>query len=310
MVPSNSAFCESNSNTTLSDSPDTVDFDPHTSISSVTVELSYTSDDSPALSPKHTTESELRPAAEVFGFLLEKRRSITMNRELALSAPSPDPNSLTGHVHDGLATPSNAKHSSSLLNDSRPAEVAAWVDTPSTVGSILVDPPHTATILNHTRIPVLHGRLHEGSNTELSTAMAITTRASRIPRERRNLQNPSGRRASTSDTFLSPVSPMEPIKSTLAPAYHNGVLLSATNAANRPHLPPKEDGTLAPVSMQDAHRRSASYGSRRPPIPGIWDAGLDSIRKARVRGLKSDKENIISTFERAGMRMLTSFTSM
>ena len=301
MVPDNGAFREKNSDTTFPDSPDTVDFDPHSSISSVTVELSYTSDDKPAPPPKHTTESELRPAAEVFGFLLEKRRShrsVSMNSELPLSAFSPCP-----------ATPSNAKH---LPSDLRPAEVSAWADTPSTIGSILVDPPHMATILNHTRIPVLHERPHKGSNAEQPIAMAITTRARR---GHRNLQLPSGRRASTSDTYLSPVSPTEPVKPALAPAYHNGSLLSSTNTANRPsivapHLIPKEDGTLAPVSKRNAHRRSASYGSSRPPIPGIWDAGLDSIRKARIRGLKSDKENIISTLENAGMRMLSSFTSM
>lgn len=306
MVPSNSAFRESNFDTTLPDSPDTVDFDPHSSISSVTVELSYTSDDNPAPPPKDTTESELRPAAEVFGFLLEKRRShrsVSMNCELPLSAPS------LRDVQNGPATPSKAKY---LPSDLQPAEVSAWADTPSTVGSILVDPPHMATILNHTRIPVLHERLHEGSNAEQPIAMAITTRPRR---GHRNLQIPGGRRASTSDTYLSPVSPMEPVKPSLAPAYHNGSLLSATNTANRPsivapHLIPKEDGTLAPVSKRNAHRRSASYGSSRPPIPGIWDAGLDSIRKARVRGLKSNKENIISTLENAGMRMLSSFTSM
>ncbi|KAH9990573.1 hypothetical protein BJV77DRAFT_604113 [Russula vinacea] len=213
-----------------------------------------------------------------------------MNSELPLSAFSPCP-----------ATPSNAKH---LTSDLRPAEVSAWADTPSTIGSILVDPPHMATILNHTRIPVLHERPHKGSNAEQPIAMAITTRARR---GHRNLQLPSGRRASTSDTYLSPVSPTEPVKPALAPAYHNGSLLSSTNTANRPsivapHLIPKEDGTLAPVSKRNAHRRSASYGSSRPPIPGIWDAGLDSIRKARIRGLKSDKENIISTLENAGMR--------
>ncbi|KAF8493185.1 hypothetical protein F5888DRAFT_1724848 [Russula emetica] len=312
MVLSSSASRESNSDTTLSDGPRTVDSDPHSSIPSVAVEPSYTSDDNPALPPKHTTEFELRPAAEVFGFLLEKRRSrrsITMNRDLPLSATSPwEFNSSTNHVHHAPATPSNTKHSPSHLNDLRSVEVPASADTPSTVGSILVDPPHTAAILNHTRIPILHGQLHEGSNAGQPTAMAITTRASRIPRGRRSLQIPSDWWTSTSETHSYSISPTEPIKttSTLTPAY--GALRSATNAADRPtvlapHLCPEDDATVAPALMRSAHRRSASYGSSRP-IPGNWDAGLDVVKAARVKGFKPEsvnKENIVGTTENASM---------
>lgn len=319
MVPSNSASRESNSDTTLSDGTHTVDSDPHSSIPSVAVQPSYTSDDNPALPPKHTTESELRPAAEVFGFLLEKRRSrrsISINRDLPLSATSPwDFNSSTNHVHDAPATPLNAKHSRSHPNDLRPAEVPASADTPSTVGSILVDPPHTAAIFNHTRIPILHGRIHEGSNTGQPTAMVITPGASRIPRGRRSLQIPSDWRTSTSETHSHSISPTEPIKttSTLTPAY--GALRSATNAADRPsvlapHLCPKDDATVAPALMRSAHRRSASHGSSRP-IPGSWDVGLDGVKAARVKRFKPesvDKENIVGTTENAGMRPLSSFT--
>jgi hypothetical protein len=284
----------------------------------VAVEPSYTSDSNPALPQKHTTESELRPAAEVFGFLLEKRRSrrsISINRDLPLSANSPwDFNSSTNHFHDAPATPLNTKHSPSHLNDLRPAEVFYSADTPSTVGSILVDPPHTAAILNHTRIPVLHGRLHEGSNSGQPTAMAITTRVSRIPRGRRSLQIPSDWRTSTSETHSYSISPTEPVKttSTLTPA--NGALRSATNAADRPSvltpLCPKDDATVAPALMRSAHRRSASYGSSRP-TPGNWDAGLDAVKAARVKGFKPEsvnKENIAGTTENAGMRPLSSFT--
>ena len=309
MVPGNGTFCEP----TLSDSPHTVDFNPLSSISSVAVEHSYT-DEKLALSPKHTNESELRPAAEVFGFLLEKRRSISMTKGLSSSTPSPwGLNSSTSHVNGAPTTPSNTKRSSSHFSDLRPAET---LDTPSTLGSILVDPPHTATILNHTRIPVLQGRLHEGSNTGQPTDMAIATRASRIPRERRNLPILSGRRASTSETYSSLVPLKEPVKPTLATAYRSGAVSSATKATNHPsavasHLPP-EVATLAPVPMRSAHRRSASYGSNRP-IPREWDAGLDAIRMARVKGLKSsnvDKENIANTLDNAGMRLSPSFALM
>jgi hypothetical protein len=319
VVSRNSASRESNSETTLSDGPHTVDSYPHSSIPSVAVEPNYTSDDNPTLPPKHTTESELRPAAEVFGFLLEKRRSrrsISINRDPPLSATSPwDFNSSTNHLHDAPATPLNTKHSPLHLNDSRPAEVPALADTPSTVGSILVDPPHTAAILNHTRIPVLQGRLHEGSNTGQPTATAITTRASRIPRGRRSLQIPSDWWTPTSETHSYTISPTEPVKTTssLTPAY--GALRSATNVVDRPstlasHLCPKDDATVAPALIRSAHRRSASYGSSRP-IPGNWDAGLDAVKAARVKGFKPesvDKENIVGTTENAGMRPLSSFT--
>ncbi len=218
-----------------------------------------------------------------------------------MSAPSSwDFNSSTGHVHDAPATPLNTKHSPSHLNDLHPTEVSASTDTPSTVGSILVDPPHAATILNHTRIPVLRGRLHEDSNSGQPTAMAITTRAGRVPRGRRSLQIPSDWRASTSETYSSSVSPTEPFKTT-------------ANAADRPsdlspHLSPRDAAALVP--MRSAHRRSASYGSSRP-IPGNWDAGLDAVRAARIKGFKpenANKENIVGTTENAGMCTLSSST--
>ena len=320
MFPSNGASRERNPDTTLSDGPHTINTVPNSSVPSMAAQPSYTPDDNPAMPPKHTTESELRPAAEVFGFLLEKRRSrrsISINRDLPLSATSPwDFNSSANHVHDTPATPLNTKHSPTHLNDLRPADVPASADTPSTVGSILVDPPHTAAILNHTRIPILHGRLHGGSNTGQPTAMAITG-ASRIPRGRRSLQIPSDWRTPTSEAPSYSTSPTEPVKttSTLTPAY--GALRSATNAADcpsvlAPHLCPKDDATVAPALVRSAHRRSASYGSSRP-IPDNWDAGLDAVKAARVKGFKPEsvnKENIVGTTENAGMRPLSSFTSV
>lgn len=312
MVPNNSVSRESNPDTTLSDGPHTVNTVLSPSVPFVAVKPRYSSDDSPAMPPRHTTESELRPAAEVFGFLLERRRSrrsTSINRDLPLSATSSrDFDSSTNHVHDAPATPLNTKHSPSHLNDLRAADVPALAGTPSTVGSILVDPPHTAAILNHTRIPILHGRLQGGSNTGQPTAPAITS-ASRIPRGRRSLQIPSDWRTST-------ISPSEPVKtaSTLTPVY--GALRSATNAVDRPpvlapRLCPEDDATVAPALVGSAHRRSVSYGSSRP-IPDNWDMGLDVVKAARVKGFKQEsvnKENIVSTTEN-GMRPLSSFTSV
>jgi hypothetical protein len=51
------------------------------------------------------------------------------------------------------------------------------------------------------------------------------------------------------------------------------------------------------------HRRSVSYGSRGV-IPESKDAGLEAMRVAHVKGLKSNvgnKENITSTAEDAGI---------
>jgi hypothetical protein len=143
--------------------------------------------------------------------------------------------------------------------------------------------------------------------------MAITTRASRIPRGRRSLQIPSDWWTSTSETHSYSTSPTEPVATTSTLIPDKGALRSATNAVDgpsvlAPHLRPKEDAIAAPALMRSAHRRSASYGSSRP-IPGNWDAGLDAVKAARVKAFKPesvDKENIVGTTENAGMRPLSS----
>jgi len=265
------------------------------------MELSYTSDDNPALAPRHTAGSELRPAAEVFGFLLERRRtrSMSMNREFPSIAPtSPwDLKSSTGHVHGVPTTPSNSKQFPSYSSKLRPGEVPALADTPSTVGSILVDPPHTATILERTRIPVAHGRLYEGPRTGQATATTVAAGASRIPRERRSFQIPSGAQIPTLETHFSSTSPTEPVKLTLASTASDDALRWAISAGGRQSgVPPKRD---VPFPPQNVHRRSVSYGSSGL-IPDSKDAGLG----AQVKGMKSNvgnKENIISTTEDAGM---------
>lgn len=318
MVLGNGAFRESNLDTSP-DSTHIVDPNTHHAISSMTVEPSYTSDDNPTMTSKrNTTESELRPAAEVFGFLLEKRpprRSITMSRDSPFTAPPSawDLNSSTSNVYDAPTTLLNPKQSRLHLNNLCPAEVSASADTTSTVGSILVDPPHTATILHHTRIPVAHGQLCEGSCTGQFTATAITTRASRIPRGRHSLQMPSSTWASTFETQLSPISPTEPVKPTLTPTCRSDALRSAINAVEHPSvITPHQDARFPPVPARSAHRRSVSHGSSRP-IPDSWGAGLEAIRMARVKGLKSDdgnKENITSTMKNASMCPSCSFTSV
>ncbi|KAH9967463.1 hypothetical protein BC827DRAFT_1174318, partial [Russula dissimulans] len=292
---SNGPFHENKPEISLSDSPHTVDVNTPPVISSMEVELSYTSDDNPASAPKHTTESELRPAAEVFGFLLEKRRprSMSMNREFPSIAP---PSARPGTSN----APLNSKQSPSDSNNLRPGEVPAVTDTPSTVGSILMDPPHTA-ILERTRTPVVHGRLHEGSRTGQATATAVATGESRIPHDRRSLQIPSGSQKPTCEAHLSPKSPIEPVKRTLASTSSDDALHLAINAGGRQSgVPPKRDVPLPPRNM---YRRSVSYGSRGV-IPESKDAGLEVMGMAHVKGLKSNAGNmwnITNTAEDAGI---------
>jgi hypothetical protein len=281
---------------------------------SMTVAPSYSSNDNPALTAKHTTESELRPAAEVFGFLLERRRS-RRSMSMPLTVPSSpwDLNSSTSPGDEVPATPLNTKQSSSSPNDLRPVEASASVGTPSTIGSILFDPPNTATILNHTRIPVIHGRLCEGSRMDEPTATAVTTRVSRIPRGRHSLQLDT--RTSMSEAYSSSATTTEPVKPSLAPTCRSDALRLATDAVRRPSIattPPvslRLDTSLVPVPMRSAHRRSVSHGSNWP-ISAHTKMGPDATRMASVKGLKADsgdKENIISDVENAAMRVFFSF---
>jgi hypothetical protein len=192
---------------------------------------------------------------------------------------------------------------------------SASVGTPSTVGSILVDPPNTATILNHTRIPVVHGRLCEGPRMGQLTATAATARSSRIPRGRHSLQLDT--RTALSETHSSSTTTAEPVKLSLAPT-RSDALRSATNAVRRPSIattPPvslRLDASFTPVPMRSAHRRSVSHGSNRP-ISAYANTEPVAIGVAGVKGLKVDhgnKENIINDVENAGMRMFSSFASI
>ena len=313
-------FCESDRITASSDGsshPPRVDLNTHTIMPSMSVAPSYSSDDNPALAAKHTTESELRPATEVFGFLLEKRRS-RRSISMPLTVPSSpcDLNSSTSPWDDVPATPLNTKQSSNP-NDLRPVAASASVGTPSTVGSILVDPPNTATILNHTRIPVVHSRLCEGPRMGQLTATAVTTRSSRIPRGRHSLQLDT--RTSVSETYSSPTTIKEPVKPSPAPACRSDALRSGTNAVRRPSIPTappvslRLDASFAPGHMRSAHRRSVSHGSNRP-ISAYANMEPVAIGVTGVKGLKADnsnKENIIGDTENAaGMRMFSSFASI
>ncbi|KAH9975740.1 hypothetical protein BGW80DRAFT_62061 [Lactifluus volemus] len=207
--------------TSLSDNPHSLDLSTNPSTSSMAVELGYTSDENLALASKRATEPELRPAAEVFGFLLEKRRprnSIPADKEppLAVCPTRRDFGSSTDQIHAAPATPKAMGASASL-------------NTPSTIGSILFDPPHTATIVNHTRIPVGHGRLTETLRPGQLTATATATRR-RIPS---SLRNPTRALTSASETYLPSTYLGDPVKPTRAPTSCDGVLRSTTNTTEQ-----------------------------------------------------------------------------
>ena len=290
-----------------SDTTSSSDLSTNPSISSMTVEPSHISDKNPALPPKRAPEPELRPAAEVFGFLLEKRRprdSKLTSKEppLAIQPANRDLDPSTNRVRTAPVTPLKGKQSPSQPNSSQPAKATASTDTPSTVGSILFDPPHTATFLNHTRIPVAPGRLAENSRPGQLYVTGIATRG-RIPHERRSLQIFNSTLKSASETHLPSTSPTETIKPTLATISCGDVLRSTTNTADEEsvvpsHLSFKQDAALAPAPMRSAHFRSASYGSGRP-VPG---AGLDDV----VNG-KENNASLISTIEDASLRTFPSF---
>jgi hypothetical protein len=315
LVLGDDAFFKSDPGTTLPDglNPESVDLKTHTAISSITVEPSYSSDN-PALVARHTTEPELRPATEVFGFLLDKRRSrrsISMNMGRPLTAPSTpwDLKSSKDQVYDVPATPFSARQLPPNSSDLRPVGGSALADSPSTVGSILVDPPHTAAILNHTRIPVA-----QGSRIGQQTATGVTTRASRIPRGRHSLQLDTW--TPTSEIYVPTTAPAE-LSNPSAPACRSDALSPASNAIKRPSVvttlvPPKQDASFAQVPMRSTHRRSVSHGTSRPPST-YRDMGFDATKMARVKGLKSasgNKENILSDVGNAGIRVFSSFSSM
>ncbi|KAH9066498.1 hypothetical protein EDB87DRAFT_428621 [Lactarius vividus] len=283
------------SNNASSDSPYPVGFTTRPTVSSMAVEPSFTSDESWASNLQQPT----RPAAEVFGFLLEKRRpSNSMPTSIEPTSavlPTRNDSLPAKRGRTASATTFNLKLSSSRSNVLRPAELSASADIPSSIGSILVDPPLTASILDHTRIPVAHESLPHGPVGQL-TAIATATRVSRIPRGRRSLQLPSDSPTLSPEAQLI-TSATEPAKRTLIPMNNYDILRSATNTTGYPHvaashLTSERDAPSALAPKRNARRRSVSHGPTRL-IPSSWNALPDTIGAARPKELKSDdgKEN-------------------
>jgi hypothetical protein len=277
------------------DTPNSVDLSTCPASSSMHVELSYTSDENPSLASKRATEPELRPAAEVFGFLLEKRRPRT-DKELPLAVSASHYfDSSTNRVPIAPMTSLNGNQFPLQSNSSQPVEASASTDAPSTVGSILFDPPHTATILNHTRIPVAHEGLTGSSRPEQLAVTVIATRRP-VPSEHRSFRTSDSTLALAPETHLPSTSPTGLVKPILAPTPYADVTRSTANAAEQtavvtPDVSFKQGTALLPT--RSAHRRRASHDSGRP-IPVNWGLGSDGVvGTSRVKRLKSDsgKEN-------------------
>ena len=258
------------------------------------VEPSYTSDESSTPNPQQPTEPETRPAAEVFGFLLGKRRP---SNSMPISV-EPTSAVLPATRNVGLSV--------------KPPEVSATTDNPSSIGSILVDPPHTATILNRTRIPLARGSLPDGSPVGQLTVTATATRASRIPRGRRSLLLPSNSPTLNPETQLLTSPSTEPAEPTSIPTYNYDILRSANHITEHAHvaashLTSERDDTSALAPKRTSHRRSASAscGPSRV-IPNNWIALSDTTGAARPKELRScdGKENTsnpVSTVKNLGL---------
>ena len=270
-------------------------FTTRPAISSVAVEPSYTSDEGSAPNPQQPTKPEMRPAAEVFGFLLEKRRP---SNSMPISV---EPTSVVLPATQNIGLPV------------KPAKVSASTDNASFIGSNLVGPPHTAAVPNHTHIPLAHGVVSDGSLVGQPTVTA--TRTSRIPRGRRSLQLPSDLPTLNPETQRLTTPSTEPAKPTLIPTYNHDILRSTTNTTERAHvvashITSERDVTSVQLPKRGAHRRSASYGPSRL-IPSHWRAPPDTTGTARPKELRSDdgKENTsnpVSTVKDVGLCTVSS----
>jgi hypothetical protein len=258
-------------------------FTTRPAISSMAVEHSYTSNESSASNTQQPTKPEMRPAAEVFGFLLEKRqRSTSMPMSVVPTSnfipATRNINLPANHTRTTSATAKISKPPVSLSNALQPAGISASAVTPSSNGSNLVDPSHTAT----------------------------ATRASRIPRGRLSLQlNP--------ETQLLTTSSKGPAPTLISNNYD--MLRSATNTVERAHvatshLTSASERDVTPAPKRSAHRRSASSGMSRQ-IPNSWRAVPATTGAAHSKGLRVDdgKENTsnpVSTAKNVGLRTSSS----
>ena len=89
-------------------------FTTRRAISSMTVEPSNTSDESLAPYPQQPTRPEMRPAAEVFGFLLEKRRSSGPMPTSAVLPVTRGVNLPVNHTRTAPASDMNSEQSPSV----------------------------------------------------------------------------------------------------------------------------------------------------------------------------------------------------
>ena len=239
-------------NTSFSVRP-SVGFTARPAISSIAVEHSYASDESSASNPQQPTKSEMRPAAEVFGFLLEKRRP---SNSMPISV---EPTSAVLPVTRGVNLPVNHTQTT-------PATAMNSKQSPSPVGQ----PTVTATATRASRIP--RGRR------SLQLPGDFTT----LNSETQLLTTPSTEPAST----LIPTYNCNILRSATNTTERAHVATSHLTSNS------ERDVTSALAPKRSARRRSASCGPSRL-IPSSWSALPDTTGTAHPKGLKSNdgKEN-------------------
>ncbi|KAA1469018.1 hypothetical protein DENSPDRAFT_834539 [Dentipellis sp. KUC8613] len=279
----------------------TTDSENYPIFSSMEVELSMADDTADLTKPAQSQTEELstpRRASSVFGFLLEKDQAKDSPSDLERPLPAlpthlnvessmdSDPrdtksSTLPSDTSDFLS-PSNNDHSGS-------------VDATSSAGSIIDDPPQTATIVNRT--PVSRSILRETRAQQLTvTPSSIPT--SRIPR------GPRGPRTSTYGTPGAPETPIRAlsVKSDAKPSSIpvRDALRTTTNAKSF-IVPLKSEGSTTPAAVRKAQRRTASHGSNtfsprmnESTLTLVGDKTIiaSSNKASRVRPPKDDgKEN-------------------
>ncbi|KZV74531.1 hypothetical protein PENSPDRAFT_601362 [Peniophora sp. CONT] len=167
---------------------------------SLEVEYSQTSDDVKAelglpVRPS-TPATPARPASEVFGFLLERRKSKSSAATLLHSTQEPEERALPPLPTGSSAWTATTVYNNALAVPEQPspthsqANTSMSTDAPSSAGSILDDPPTRAMIVTQARAP---------TPVLLQQAQrAVEVRQSRIPRGPRAQSSHSRSRSSVS----------------------------------------------------------------------------------------------------------------
>ncbi|KAI0064026.1 hypothetical protein BV25DRAFT_1914682 [Artomyces pyxidatus] len=229
-------------------------------------------------------------ASEVFGFLLDKdkrqQRShepedcerplpalpITLDADSSAESASATPLCDNSLLHSPSDTaPRSGDHSGS-------------VEAPSSAGSIIHDPPQTATIMNRTPIAVASGVLRDGGRAHEVSMTPSARPVSRIPR------GPRGPQISNAVTNKS-MDDAEPSS--------RNVLRSTTNSSVKT-LVTTPDASFIPTATRNSQKRTSTYGAMksfpeddRPHL--VATAKPSRIRPPRYESKENGSSDLDST---------------